>query len=78
MRKYLNSKLADPGFMFIGLLSLALGTISAAVVTPTILEAQARKQCLNWDWPSDQHQAHIEFCQRNGYEVGKLGPATYY
>ena len=74
MRKYLNSKLADPGFMFIGLLSLALGTISAAVVTPTILEAQARKQCLNHDWPPHQHQNHVKFCQYNGYELGKLGP----
>ena len=78
MLKFINRKWADPEFSFIALLLLALGTISAAVVTPTILEAQARKQCLNWDWPSDQHQAHIEFCQYNGYEVGKLGPATYY
>ena len=74
MRKYLNSKLADPGFMFIGLLSLALGTITAAVVTPTILEAMARKQCLNHDWPPHQHQEHVKFCQYNGYELGKLGP----
>jgi hypothetical protein len=74
MFNYLNSKLADANFVFPGLLLLALGCISAAVVTPTILEAQARKQCLNHDWPLDQHQAHVKFCQYNGYELGKLGP----
>ena len=76
--KYLNSKAADPRFMFISLLLLALGTISAAVVAPTFIEAATRKQCLNRDWPLDQTQAHIEFCHSNGYDVGKLGPAEYF
>ena len=74
MIKFINRKWADPEFSFIALLLLALGTISAAVVTPTILEAQARKQCLNHDWPAHQHQNHVKFCQYNGYELGKLGP----
>ena len=74
MFNYFNSRLADSRFMFIGLLSLALGCISAAVVTPTILEAQARKQCANRDWQPHQHEAHVKFCQYNGYELGKLGP----
>ena len=74
MFNYLNSKMADPRFMFIGLLSLGLGCISAAVVTPKIIEGQLRKQCLTHDWPLNQHQTHVKFCQYNGYEVGKLGP----
>ena len=78
MLKFINRKWADPGFSFITLLLLALGTISTAVVAPTIIEAMQRKQCLNHDWPLDQHQAHIKFCQSNGYEVGKLGPASYF
>ena len=53
--------------MFIGTLVLALGTISAAVVLPTVLEGATRKQCLNNDWPADKHAAHIEFCQFHGY-----------
>jgi len=74
MFNYINDKLADPRFMFIGLLSLALGSITAGIVTPVIIEGQDRKQCLTQDWPAHQHQASVEFCQYNGYEIGKLGP----
>ena len=54
MLKFINRMWADPGVSFITLLLLALGTISAAVVTPTIVEAQFRKQCANRDWPLHQ------------------------
>jgi len=73
MINFINRKLADPGFMFIGLLSLALGCIAAGVITPTIIEAN-RKQCANRDWPLDKDQMHIDFCHAEGHEVGKLGP----
>jgi hypothetical protein len=53
--------------MFIGTLVLALGTISAGVVLPKVLEGQARKQCLNHDWPAESHAVHMEFCQTYGY-----------
>ena len=53
--------------MFISTLVLALGTISAAVVLPKVLEGHARKQCLNHDWPAESHAVHMEFCQTYGY-----------
>ena len=53
--------------MFIGTLVLALGTISAAVVLPKVLEGATRKQCLNHDWPAKSHAVHMEFCQAYGY-----------
>ena len=76
MLKFINRMWADPGVSFITLLLLALGTISAAVVTPTIHEAMQRKQCAERDWPLDKEQAMLQHCQYNGYEVGKLGPAN--
>ncbi len=53
--------------MFIGTLVLALGTISATVVLPKVLEGATRKQCLNHDWPADKHAVHMEFCQSYGH-----------
>ena len=58
---------ASAPIMFIGTLVLALGTITAAVVLPTVLEGATRKQCLNNDWPADKHAVHMEFCQTYGY-----------
>ena len=58
---------ASAPIMFAGTLVLALSTISAAVVVPKVLEGQARKQCINQDWPAHQHAAHIDFCITYGY-----------
>ena len=59
--------MADPRFMFLGLLSLALGCFSAAVITPKIIEAQARQQCLAHAWSPESHAEHMKFCQTYGY-----------
>ena len=55
--------------MFMGTLVLALGTISAAVVVPKVLNAAAAKQCLANDWPAESHAVHIEWCEYNGYKT---------
>jgi hypothetical protein len=34
------------------------------------LEAATKQQCATQDWPVHQHQAHINFCQSEGYAVG--------
>jgi len=72
----MNKFLADGRLVFISTLLLALSTISAAVVLPTVLEAATRKQCLNHDWPAEKHAVHLEFCQSYGYSTTQhYGPA---
>tara|TARA_R100000697_G_scaffold89721_1_gene101625 strand:- start:102 stop:362 length:261 start_codon:yes stop_codon:yes gene_type:complete len=65
------SALADGRFMFISVLFLALGCISAAVIAPTIHEALDRRQCLNHDWSPERHAKHMQYCQTNGYPTNK-------
>lgn len=70
-----NKCLADGRLVFISTLLLALSTISAAVVLPTVLEAATRKQCLNNDWPAEKHAVHMDFCKTYGYATtNKYGP----
>ena len=64
---FISRASASAPIMFIGTLVLALSTISAAVVLPKVLEGQARKQCLNHDWPAESHAVHMDFCQTYGY-----------
>ena len=64
---FISRASASAPIMFIGALVLALGTISAAVVLPKVLEGATRKQCLNHDWPAESHAVHMEFCQAYGY-----------
>ena len=64
---FISRVTASAPIMFIGTLVLALGTISTAVVLPKVLEGQARKQCLNNDWPAESHAVHMEFCKSYGY-----------
>ena len=35
-----------------------------------LLEEATRAQCAAQDWPSSQHQAHVDFCEMEGYPVG--------
>jgi hypothetical protein len=58
---------ASAPIMFMGTLVLALGTISAGVVLPKLLESQTRNQCQLNDWPAESHAVHIEFCEMHGY-----------
>ena len=64
---FISRASASAPIMFIGTLVLALGTISTAVVLPTVLEGATRKQCLNQNWPAEKHAVHMEFCQLHGY-----------
>jgi hypothetical protein len=59
--------LASARVTFIGTLVLALGSISAAVVLPKVLEGQTRKQCITRDWSPEAHAVHMEFCKTYGY-----------
>lgn len=59
--------LASARITFIGTLVLALGSISAAVVLPKVLEGEARKQCITRDWSPEAHAVHMEFCKTYGY-----------
>jgi len=34
------------------------------------LEQAAAAQCAAQDWPAHQHQAHVAFCEKEGYPVG--------
>lgn len=58
---------ASAPVMFVGTLVLALSTISAATIVPSILEGQARKQCKLNDWPAESHAVHMEFCKAHNY-----------
>ncbi len=64
---FISRASASAPIMFIGTFVLALGTISAAVVLPKVLEGAARKQCLNHDWPVESHAVHMEFCKTYDY-----------
>ncbi len=59
--------LASARVTFIGTLVLTLGSISAAVVLPKVLEGQTRKQCITRDWSPEAHAIHMEFCKTYGY-----------
>ena len=39
----------------------------AATVVPLHLENASRQQCQAHDWPPSQHQAHVDWCEREGY-----------
>ena len=65
----INKITASAPIMFMGTLVLALGTISAGVVVPKVLEAATAKQCLANDWPAESHAVHIEWCEYNGYKT---------
>jgi hypothetical protein len=69
INQMINKITASAPIMFMGTLVLALGTISAAVVVPKVLDAAAAKQCLSNDWPAESHAAHIEWCKDNGYKT---------
>ena len=58
---------ADARFCFVALLLLALTTISAPIVVTALVEGATRKQCMNRDWPADQHATHMTFCETYGY-----------
>jgi len=34
------------------------------------LEQATAAQCAAQDWPAHQHQAHLDFCEMEGYPVG--------
>ena len=67
--------LADPGFMFIGLLILALSTIASATVLPTYLEAKAREQCAYKLWPQSKEANMVTWCNFHGFKVNSQQPA---
>jgi hypothetical protein len=50
--------------------SFALFTISTAFfayVNTKAVEEATRVQCRTHDWPVEQNEAHLEFCQTYGY-----------
>ena len=57
-------------------IAIALGClVGFGVVAPSVaikyqvdeLQAAAKQQCINNDWPEAQHQAHIDWCVKEGY-----------
>ena len=35
-----------------------------------VITEATRAQCAAQDWPAHQHQAHLAFCEMEGYPVG--------
>ena len=63
----MSKLLADPRVTFVSTLVLVLCFIGAGVVGLKIVEANARKQCLAQDWPTDKHSVHLQLCNYHGY-----------
>jgi long-subunit fatty acid transport protein len=53
----------------IGTLAIAIGTISAAVVLPGVLEVQGANHCLANDWPAESHEKRIKWCEYHGFKT---------
>lgn len=56
---------------FIAASVLILSSIIAggAHIGAAHLERETRKQCLEKDWPPEQHDAHVDFCMGYGYPM---------
>jgi len=48
----------------------ASGLHYVATGVVTYLGQATAAQCATQDWPSDRHEAHLAFCEMEGYPVG--------
>ena len=57
---------------FVAAALIGSASIIGGLLVPDIaaLDAATASQCANQDWPSDKHQAHVDFCTTYGYQVG--------